>query len=266
MNNLHRELAPISEAAWEEIEEEAKRTLKRYLGARKVVDVIGPKGVAHSSVGTGHIRGIGSPGEGVQAAQRIVLPLVELRVPFDLSRQAIDDVERGSEDSDWDPLKEAARKIAHAEDHAVFEGFGEAGIKGIREVASNAPVALPGNLNDWPEAVARAVNELKLAGVNGPYVLVLGETAYAAASGGAEDGYPLLRHIKREVDDVIWTPAIDGGFVLTTRGGDFELEIGQDLSIGYLGHNAETVTLYFQETMAFRMLTSEAAVALPRGK
>ena len=29
MNNLHRELAPISDAAWAKIEDEATRTLKR---------------------------------------------------------------------------------------------------------------------------------------------------------------------------------------------------------------------------------------------
>ena len=44
MNNLHRELAPISDAAWAQIEEETSRTLKRYLAGRRVVDVQGPEG------------------------------------------------------------------------------------------------------------------------------------------------------------------------------------------------------------------------------
>ena len=42
MNNLHRELAPISDAAWSEIEEETTRTLKRYLAGRRVVDFPAP--------------------------------------------------------------------------------------------------------------------------------------------------------------------------------------------------------------------------------
>lgn len=46
MNNLHRELAPVSDAAWEQIEEEATRTLKRFLAARRVVDVTDPQGAA----------------------------------------------------------------------------------------------------------------------------------------------------------------------------------------------------------------------------
>src|SRR5262249_17288887 len=114
MNNLYRELAPVSEAAWAEIEEEARRTLKRHLAARRVVDVEGPKGVDFGAVGTGHTQAIAAPGEGVQAVQREVKALVELRVPFELSRQAIDDVERGAVDSDWSAVKDAARKMAFA--------------------------------------------------------------------------------------------------------------------------------------------------------
>ncbi len=266
MNNLHRELAPISAAAWEQIEEEAARTLKRYLGARRIVDMEGPKGLGHSSVGTGHTSAIKAPGDGVAARQRIVLPLVELRATFELSREQIDDVERGSEDSDWDTLKAAAKKIAAAEDSTVFDGYAAAGIKGIREMASNAAVELPSDFDDLPEAVSQAVNELRLAGVNGPYALVLGESAYTAATGEDDEGYPLFDHVKRLVDDVVWTPAIEGGVIVSTRGGDFELTVGQDFSIGYLSHTATTVELYIQETMTFRVLTTEAAVALTAAK
>ena len=98
MNNLHRELAPISDAAWSHIEEETSRTLKRYLAGRRVVDVQGPGGVALSAVGTGHLRNVEAPGDGLLARQREVNPLVELRVPFDVDRQQIDDVERGAND------------------------------------------------------------------------------------------------------------------------------------------------------------------------
>ena len=130
MNNLHRELAPISDAAWAQIEEEASRTLKRYLAARRVVDVEGPQGPTLSAVGTGHLSNIEAPAEGILARQRIVKPLVELRVPFELDRQQIDDVERGSNDSDWQPVKDAAKRIAFAEDRAVFEGYTAGGIEG----------------------------------------------------------------------------------------------------------------------------------------
>lgn len=264
MNNLHRELAPISDAAWAEIEQEASRTLKRYLAARRVVDVPEPKGLSLAAVGTGHTQPIASPDEGVQAIQRTALPLVELRIPFKLTRQAIDDVERGATDSDWAPLKEAARKIAYAEDRAIFDGYNEAGIEGIRPGASNRALPLPSPAAAYPEIVAQAVNQLRLAGVEGPYRLVLGTGPYTTLNGGSEEGYPILQHIQRLVEgEIIWAPAIEGGLVLTTRGGDFELDIGQDISIGYLSHTHETVELYLQESFTFRLLTTEAAVALP---
>lgn len=266
MNNLHRELAPISAGAWAEIEEEASRTLKRHLAARRVVDVAGPKGLAFSGVGTGHVRPIEAPAEGVRSVLREVRPLVELRVPFTLLRQAIDDVERGSEDSDWDPVKEAARRIAFAEDRAVFDGYAAAGIEGLRAASSNPVVKLPAHVEDYPEAVARAVSQLRLAGCNGPYALVLGAAAYTAASGGTDEGDPVFRHLERLVDGgIVWAPAIEGGFVLTTRGGDFELALGQDLSIGYLSHTATTVELYLQESFTFRVLAGEACTVLQAG-
>jgi len=263
MNNLHRELAPISDAAWAEIEAEATRTLKRHLGARRVVDVVGPKGLDFSAVGTGHVRQIAAPGDGIQSVQREVKALVELRVPFRLSRQQIDDVERGAEDSDWSPVKESAKRIAFAEDRAVFDGYAAADIQGIREGTSNPGVALPAKADGYPAAVAQAVSQLRLAGCDGPYALVLGADAYTAASGGSDDGYPILHHVERLLDGgIVWAPAIRGAFVVTTRGGDFELDIGQDISIGYAGHTGADVDLYFQESFTFRLLTTEAVVVL----
>ncbi|MGF6439812.1 putative linocin/CFP29 family protein [Paraburkholderia youngii] len=103
MNNLHRELAPISSAAWSQIEDEVARTFKRLVAGRRVVDVTGLGGADLAGVGTGHQNGIEAPLEGIRASQREVKPLVELRVPFALSRHAVDDVERGAEDSDWQP-------------------------------------------------------------------------------------------------------------------------------------------------------------------
>jgi uncharacterized linocin/CFP29 family protein len=267
VNNLHRELAPISDAAWLQIEEETKRTLKRYLAGRRVVDVPSSGGVALPGVGTGHLKSISAPAQGMIANQREVKPLVELRVPFELSRQAIDDVERGAEDSNWQPAKDAAKKLAFAEDKAIFDGYREAGIQGIREGTSNPIDALPEDVRDYPDAIAHALSQLRLAGVNGPYSVVLGADEYTQLAETRDHGYPVLEHVKRIADgNLIWAPAIEGAFVLTTRGGDFELNIGQDVSIGYVSHTESVVKLYLQETFMFRVLTSEASVALSASK
>jgi uncharacterized linocin/CFP29 family protein len=256
MNNLHRELAPISDAAWAEIEDETKRTLKRYLAGRRVVDVRGPGGVGVSAVGTGHLSEI-------TARQREVKALVELRVPFELDRQQIDDVERGAMDSDWQPAKDAAQKIAYAEDRAIFEGYPAASIGGIRQGTSNPILTLPAEVSHYPDAIAQALNQLRLVGVDGPYSLLLSADAYTALAETSDNGYPVLEHVKKLVkDEIIYAPAISGAFVLTTRGGDFDLQIGQDVSIGYSSHTDSVVRLYLQETMTFLLLTTEAAVAL----
>jgi uncharacterized linocin/CFP29 family protein len=263
MNNLHRELAPISDVAWSQIEEEASRTLKRYLAGRRVVDLQGPGGVTLSAVGAGHLRNVGAPGDNILARQREVKALVELRVPFDLDRQQIDDVERGANDADWQPAKDAARRIAFAEDRAIFDGYAAAGIEGIRQGTSNPVMTLPADVRDYPDAIAQAVSQLRLVGVNGPYSVLLSADAYTGLSETRDHGYPVLEHIKRLVDgEIIWAPAIEGAFVLTTRGGDFDLHIGQDISIGYLSHTDAAVRLYLQETFTFLLLTTEAAVAL----
>ncbi len=263
MNNLHRELAPISDAAWGQIEEETTRTLKRYLAGRRVIDVHGPGGVDLSAIGTGHLKSIAAPEEGILARQREVKALVELRVPFELDRDQIDDVERGSNDSDWQPAKDAAQKIAYAEDRAIFDGYPAANIGGIRQGTSNPIITLPADVRHYPDAIAQALSQLRLVGVNGPYSVLLSADAYTALAETSDGGYPVLEHVRELVkDEIIWAPAISGAFVLTTRGGDFDLHIGQDVSIGYLSHTDSVVRLYLQETLTFLLLTTEAAVAL----
>jgi uncharacterized linocin/CFP29 family protein len=263
MNNLHRELAPISAPAWADLEDEARRTFKRHVAGRRVVDVPEPGGVELSAIAVGHLDAIEPPTGGVVAHTRRSQPIVELRVPFTVDREQVDSVERGAKDADWQPVKDAARLMAFAEDGAVFNGYPAAGIAGIRAESSNPALSLPAEVRDYPNAISQAVTALRLAGVGGPYALALSADAYTAVNETSDHGYPIHQHIDRVLDgDIIWAPAIDGAILLSTRGGDFELRIGQDLSIGYLSHDATSVELYFQETLTFLAHTSEAAVAL----
>ncbi|MGQ4511392.1 family 1 encapsulin nanocompartment shell protein [Streptomyces sp. DW26H14] len=263
MNNLHRELAPVSAAAWADLEDEARRTFKRHVAGRRLVDVPEPAGTELAAVPTGHLEAVEAPAEGVRAHLRRAQPLVELRVPFTVSRAQVDSVERGAQDADWDPVKDAARRLAYAEDRAVFEGYAAAGIEGVRAASSNPALTLPADARDYPNAISQAISELRLAGVGGPYAVALSADAYTLVSETSDHGYPIREHLSRVLNgDIVWAPAIDGAFVLATRGGDFELRIGQDVSIGYLSHDATSVELYFQETFTFLTYTSEAVVAL----
>lgn len=263
MNNLYRDLAPITDVAWAQIGQEATRTFKRHIAGRRVVDVSEPSGPVTAAVSTGHLVDVVAPGSDVVAHLREARPLVRLRVPFTVNRMDVDDVERGSQDSDWDAVKEAAKKLAFIEDRAIFEGYEAAQIGGIRKSSSNPALALPEDPRDIPDVIAQALSELRLAGVDGPYSVLLSADVYTQVSETTAHGYPIREHLNRLVDgDIIWAPAIDGAFALSTRGGDFDLQLGTDVSIGYLAHDADTVALYLQETMTFLCYTAEASVAL----
>jgi uncharacterized linocin/CFP29 family protein len=266
MNNLHRELAPVSAAAWASIEDEARRTFMLHLAGRRVAEVQGPDDEALASVRTGHLSDITSPAPGVLAWARTAQPVIELRVPFAIKRRDIDDVERGAKDPNWQPVKDAARTMAFAEDRAVFEGYEAGGIAGIRETASNPALTLPSDARQYPDVISEALTGLRLAGVGGPYALLLSADAYTAVSETSDHGYPVKEHLSRLIDGpIIWAPAIDGAFVLTTRGGDFEMHLAQDLSIGYQSHDADSVHLYFIQALTFMVNTTEAAVPLTVG-
>jgi uncharacterized linocin/CFP29 family protein len=263
MNNLHRELAPVSAAAWASIEQEARRTFTLHVAGRRVIDVAEPGDGVLSAVGTGHLAEIKTPADGVIARARSSQPVIEFRVPFAVGRQAVDDVERGAQDPDWQPVKDAAAAIAMAEDRVVFDGYVAGGIAGIRKSSSNAALSLPADVTRYPDAVSGALETLRLAGVGGPFALVLSAKAYTAVSETSDHGYPVRQHLAKLVDGpIVWAPAIEGAFVMSARGGDFELYLAQDLSIGYLSHDIETVTLYFEEALTFMTHTPEAVVAI----
>jgi uncharacterized linocin/CFP29 family protein len=264
MNNLHRGLAPISEAAWADLEAEARRTFTRHVAGRRVVD-LSMLTETDAAVGTGHLRDVPAPDPGVLARSREARPLVELRVPLVVDRGAVDDVERGAKDPDWQPVKDAARTIAFTEDRLMFEGFPGADIAGVAAQTSNPPVTLPASVVDYPNAVAQAVSALRLAGVGGPYALLMSATVATLLAETADHGYPIHEHVARVLGhdgELIWAPALTGAYVVSTRGGDYELYLGQDLSIGYLSHDDASIRLYFQESLTFLVHTTEAAVQL----
>jgi uncharacterized linocin/CFP29 family protein len=264
MNNLHRELAPISDAAWASIEQEARRTFTLHLAGRRVVEVAGPAGTTLAAIGTGHLGDTGPLAEGVTARLRRSLPVVELRTAFTLNRQAVDDIERGAKDPDWQQVKDAARRIALAEDQVVLAGYAAAGIAGITGSSSNSPISLPSDVARYPDAVSQAVTALRQAGVAGPYSLLLNAAAYTAVNQTSDHGYPIRAHLVQEIDgEIVWAPALTGALVLSTRGGDYELHLGQDLSIGYQAHDSASLELYFTESLTFMVNTPEAAVVLP---
>jgi uncharacterized linocin/CFP29 family protein len=264
---LKREHAPITPEAWKQIDEEAQRVLKLHLAGRKLADFSGPHGWGLAGVNTGRLRHIAKgPVEAVPHAVRVVQPLVEIRSPFTMKIMDLDYAARGANDLDLDAVIAVAERVARAEDTAVFHGFKDGGITGIVEASPYPPIDVATTL-DWPRAVAAAKQVLRAAGVDGPYALALGAQAYTELAGDSEDGYPLRRRIEENVIDgsLVWAPALRGGAVLLSqRGGDYEITVGQDLSIGYAVHDRDTVELYLTESFTFRVLEERAAIFLRR--
>jgi uncharacterized linocin/CFP29 family protein len=266
MNHLLRELAPISDAGWELLDEEARERLRPSLAARRLVDFSGPHGWRHSATNLGHIEAVDSPGaDGIAAAQRRVLPLVELRAEFTVARAELADNDRGAVDADLEQLDEAAQRIAIAENVAVFHGWARAGIAGIAEASPVKAQPLGATAEGYPRSVASAVEALREVGVEGPYGLALGPDEYTQVIETAEHGgYPLFDHLAKILTGgpIVWAPGVKGAVVLSLRGGDFRFESGQDLAIGYSDHDAETVHLYLEESFSFVVATPEAAAPL----
>jgi uncharacterized linocin/CFP29 family protein len=267
MDLLKRSKAPLTDEAWEQVDNEARRVLKLNLAGRKVVDFSGPHGWKVGCVNTGRLRLVArGPVPGVSHAVRLVQPLVEVRAPFTMKTAELDDASRGADDLDLDPVIAVAERVARAEDTAIFHGFKDGQITGIVEASPHKPIEV-NDILQWPRAVVAALETLRAAGMNGPYALALGIQGFDELDADSEHGYPLRRRIEESLPkgSLVWAPAVQGGAVLlSVRGGDYELTVGQDLSIGYAAHDRTDVELYLTESFTFRVLEEKAAVFLRR--
>jgi uncharacterized linocin/CFP29 family protein len=264
MDHLYRDLAPISEAAWSQIEDEATSRLVTHLAARKLVDLSGPHGWGHSSTDLGRVSEVPGPAEGVSATQRRVLPLVELRAEFSVARTELDDADRGAGNIELRELDEAVRQIALAENVSVFHGYAAAGMLGITESSLHPPIDVDADVEQYPKVVAQATDVLRRSGIGGPYGLAISPDIYTRIVETDEHGGHLLFDHLRDIlgGPLVWAPGVQGGVVLSLRGGDFVLDCGQDLSVGYRAHDADVVRLYVEESFSFRVSEPDAALVL----
>jgi uncharacterized linocin/CFP29 family protein len=263
MDLLKRELAPILPDAWNLIDAQAIEVLKYNLTGRKLVDLDGPHGWRFGAVDMGKLSAVQYDQAGVTMGYRQVQPLVEIRAPIRLDITDLDDVARGARHPDLAGVVEAAEKIAMTEDSAIFNGCTPAGIIGMIEASPHQPqmVTQPA---EYPRAILEALAVLRGVGVTGPFAVALGPDAYDDLFAATNDGYPIAKQIQSLLVDgpLLRTPALRGALVLSIRGGDYELTLGQDLSIGYAHHDERTVHLYLVESFTFRVLEPAAAVYL----
>lgn len=259
MNILKKNIAPITDKAWEEIVDQASEIFKVYLTNRKFVDIEGPTGLEQGGVSTGRlILPKNQSKTGINYGLREVIPFVEIRKPFELDIWELDNIERGAKDVDLEPLENAAKEVALFEESAVFNGFKEGKIVGLNEVAEHPAVEIPENPDEFLKLIGSQVTSFRKDGVEGPYTLVIYDEIWQNLINMA-NRYPIIKQLKELTKGkVIINRNSANSYLVSERGGDFELILGQDLSIGYDGHANDKVKLYFTESFTFRVLAKEA--------
>lgn len=266
MGFLNRDKAPFTDEVWSLLDESAAEALELKLSGRQVVSVDGPHGLALGAADAGKLDRQGGGTEGdLTWKPRIVHPLLEVRVPFTLSRADLEGVARGTDAIPLDPLDDAAAAVAKFEESAIYQGLPEGQIQGLQEASEHPAIALPKDPADLPECISDGVETLQQAGVDGPYNLVLDADAYFGLNHATTAGVPtytLLKHLLG--GDVYWSPGIQGGIVLPAAGEDARLTLGQDLSLGYAAHDEDTVKLFLLESFTFQVLDPGALVPLNR--
>ncbi len=263
MDILKRELSPIPAPAWAEIDAQARKAVTAHLSARRFVDLSGPHGWEFAALPLGRLE---VPQEQKREAVRwgihSVLRLVEARVSFELNRWELDNVVRGARDIDFSPLDAAAKEIAQFEEKLVYHGWPAADIVGLADAAAKNAVALD---KSSPEAVlaslGHAMRRLQDAAVEGPYVLVAGPQFWNQIQ--SMGTYPLENRITALTGgDVVILPGAEEAYLVSVRGGDLELVVGQDLAVGFEGATEEKVRLFFTESLTFRVINADAVVPL----
>ncbi len=262
MDILRKSLAPITTEAWEEINDTAVDVFTSVLSGRKFLDVEGPKGWNYAALSTGRINVPAAQKGKVKYGINQVLPLVEVRIPFELNIWELDNVARGAEDIDLDALEDAAREVAQFEEKAIYEGFKAAGITGLKNSSDYDPIPFPDAAEDILTAVSLGVSQMKTAAIEGPYSLVLNTERWQKVNSFIR-GYPLRKQLENLLGgSIILAPYVKESFLVSERGGDFRLVLGQDLSIGYESHNNKSVQLYFTESFTFQVIDPAAVIVM----
>ena len=250
---LYRELAPISNEVWAEIDERASQVLKSYLSARKAVRVNGPKGLDYNVITEGRLTSTQNK-SGIDYGIFKVQPLVETRVEFEMERWELDNISRGAKDIDYEPLENAMKEIALFEDEVIYKGLESAGIQGLDEVKTASDIHFGKDAREISDAIVEGIIQLRKEYAQGPFVLIVNQEAYKRILTD-NSAYPLNKKIVELIGGkMIFSHVADGAYLLPLDHEDLELTIGRDFSVGYQAHSPEKITFFATESFAFRVL------------
>jgi uncharacterized linocin/CFP29 family protein len=267
MDYLRRDAAPLSHRVWKALDEAVAQAARHVMAARRVATFDGPHGWEHVAVRLGTMH----PCHAAEGKASVCVPdvvmLAEIRVDFSLPWSSVEMFERGAPAMETGPAEDAARELGMAEDALVL--YGDPTGTGFLAHRDSPRVRAgdwtrPGQvLND----LVNAVQTLDTSGIPGPYEAILSPQDFyayhkAVAEGG---GYPASRQIRHVLEGVHRSVVIrDVGAVFSTRGDDFILTVGGDLSVGYRQHDRDAVHLMCVETIAAQTQSPEAVCILGR--
>ncbi|HOA79980.1 MAG TPA: family 1 encapsulin nanocompartment shell protein [Defluviitaleaceae bacterium] len=259
MDILKRELAPLTDEAWDEIESKAKEVLENHLSARKAVHVKGPFGLEYTVLSEGRLKNLEEEEEFCAGIYE-VKPLIETRFSFQLNKWEMDNLSRRAKDIDLSPLEKAVKKSALFEENVIYNGYKAANIQGLLEASTNKVLPFGDNAAEIMASLSQAILFLKDAFVSKPYSLIVGKEAWIKINMETE-GYPLKKQIENLIgSEIIYSELIDGALVLPYDNEDIEMTIGNDFSIGYENSDDKIVQLFITESFTFRILDPKLIV------
>lgn len=256
MNNLNKNNAPISDKAWEVLNERAKEILLKSISARKIMSI---KNVGDSkSISTGkiNIKKI----ENVEYGVYEVLPLIETRFNFTLNRWELDNIDRGDNNIDLANLDEAVLKAAKFEENAIYTGLEK--IEGLINSCDNPTMNMGSTPKEILENISKAMIILKDKYITGQLDLVVTYETWVKLN-SIDSHIPLIRRIKELINgEIIISRFVPNNILIPHKDENFEISVGNDFSIGYQNHTSKEVTLFITESFTFRILDKELFIIL----
>lgn len=261
MDILKKSIAPITTNTWEEIEDTAREAIVSRLTARRVLKVLGPKGLDYNAVGEGRLENLkGDPSKAeVCTGTYKMKHLIEARISFEMSKWELDNIERGAKDVDFDPLEEAAKKLALFEEDAIYNGYPDGDIVGFSEAAGHKM-----KLGKTGEEILKNIGEAKYklfsSFAEGPFDLIVSPEAYQKIN-TIYEGANLYQVIEKLIGGtIIRSQVVKGAFLIPHFDDDLEFTVGQDFAVGYEGESQENVRLFLTESFTLRILDEDKIV------